>query len=95
MRRAAATLLLLLAVTGCGYSAAETAYLNDMQDRTASIELDDPGATLTEGQAVCAALADTKPGRRGEVRFLLQQPSAYGYGVVHAAMDHLCPELKA
>lgn len=98
MRRATAVTLMLaaLAVAGCGSrTPAETAYLAAIQDGLASTTVSDPGRYLTEGHAVCDQLADTKPERRAELRYLMQRPTAYGYSTVNAAVTHLCPELKA
>ncbi|MDN5854370.1 MAG: DUF732 domain-containing protein [Actinomycetia bacterium] len=85
----------MLATSGCGYSPAEQAFLDDMQERGAMIELRDPDGKLELGHATCEVLRDTKPEERSAARYLMQQRSQFGYGIVAAATTHLCPEFKA
>jgi hypothetical protein len=95
MRRTATLLTLpLLLLAACGYTDKEQAFLDDMQKRGTSIELNDPAGKLEQGNATCDVLRDTKPEERAGARFFMQQPSRFGYGIVQAATTHLCPEFK-
>lgn len=93
----AATVLAVLA-TGCGGSRtpAEDAFLAQMAEKSTQVELSDSQRAkyLDNGHAACDVLEGTKPKDRAGAKFLLQQPNLYGYGVVDAALTHLCPQLN-
>lgn len=71
---------------------AETAYLDELQQRGSTIQIADPSGEVKTGHDICAILGDFKPEQRTVSAYLLQQ---HGYNRVNitAATAHLCPEL--
>lgn len=91
MRRTLTVVALLLATTACaGPSAAETAYLDVIRDRSSLIEIDEDEA-LNRGRTVCETLAAIKPEDRAVAASLLLD-QGFAIWEINAATDHLCPE---
>jgi hypothetical protein len=85
--------LLIAAVADFGYSAEEVAYLDDLREKYALVDIAE-GYELQQGYAICVALAEIKPGEDREqmARHLLLE-EGYTYGQITAATAHLCPDI--
>lgn len=93
-----AVAVLAVLVSGCASrTPAEDKFLAAMAESSTQIKISDSQQSkyLADGHVACEVLKDTKPGDRAGAKFLLQQPGVYGYGVVDAAVTHLCPEVVA
>jgi hypothetical protein len=85
--------LLVVAVTDFGSSADETAYLAEVREQSAQVDIAE-GYELRQGYSICVALAEIKPGENREqmARHLLLD-EGYTYGQITAATAHLCPDI--
>jgi hypothetical protein len=86
--------LLIAAVADFGYSAEEEAYLNEVREQSAVVDIAE-GYELRQGYAICVALAEIKPGEDREqmARHLLLEED-YTYGQITAATAHLCQDIR-
>jgi hypothetical protein len=86
--------LLIAVVADFGYSPDEVAYLDDVREQSALVEIAE-GYELRQGYSICVALAEIKPGEDREqmARHLLLD-EGYSYGQITAATAHLCPDIR-
>ena len=86
--------LLIAAVADFGYSSDEVAYLDDVREQAAQVDIAE-SFELQQGYAICVALAEIKPGEDREqmARYLLLE-EGYTYGQITAATAHLCPDIR-
>jgi len=86
--------LLIAVVADFGYSADEVAYLDEVREQSAVVEIAE-GFELRQGYAICVALAEIRPGEDREqmARHLLLE-EGYSYGQITAATAHLCPDIR-
>jgi len=92
-----AVAVLAVLAGGCASrTPAEEKFLAAMAATSTQTQLSDSQKSkyLADGHATCDVLEGTKPKDRAGAKYLMQQPGQYGYGVVNAAITHLCPELK-
>lgn len=86
--------LLIAAVADFGYSANEVAYLDEIRERSALVDIAE-GHELRQGYAVCVALAEIKPGEdREEMARHLLLEDGFTYGQITAATAHLCQDIR-
>jgi hypothetical protein len=86
--------LLIAVVADFGYNAEEVAYLDEVREQSALVEIAE-SYELEQGYAICVVLAEIRPGedREQRARHLLLD-EGYTYGQITAATAHLCPDIR-
>jgi hypothetical protein len=89
-----AVALLVAVVADFGYSSDEEAYLDEIREQSALVDIAE-GFELRQGYAICVALAEIKPGRdREEMARHLLLEDGYTYSQITSATAHLCPDIR-
>ncbi len=87
MRRLLPTLLLLAALTACGNSTEEQAFLDELNARDWPVTSKD----LDDAQVICGVLTGKAGSKDRNVTKGLLIHRGYYYPVIEAAERHLCP----
>lgn len=92
---AAGLLASTVLASGCGksHTAAEQAYLDELQAKGSEITLSDPEGKLEAGHGLCDSLAKVKPEDRTFYVSGFKNSPQLGYTLTGAALSKLCPDL--